>query len=1109
MLVFSKTMGFKHSSIPSGIKAIQKLGAEHGFIVDTTKNASLFEEETLEKYAAVVFLSTTGNVLDNKQEAAFERYIQAGGGFVGIHAATDTEYDWNWYGRLVGAYFESHPSGTPEADFQITDRSFVATSFFKDSVWHRTDEMYNFKKINPSVNVIMTIDESTYEGGTNGDYHPMSWYHEYDGGRAFYTALGHTEESFSEELFLKHLLGGIQYAIGQNYELRYDLATSKIPPDQDRFSKEVLVSGKFNEPTEMTILPDNDVLISQRGGTVLHYNAQSGELKEVAALDVYDTALKAEGVNVENGLMGLQKDPDYQDNHWIYLYYSPAGDNWVNRLSRFKFEDDRFDLSSEQVILEVKTDREVCCHTGGSIAFGPDKLLYLSTGDNSTPFNEPGASYVNNGFAPLNDSPNKRQYDARRTSGNTNDLRGKIIRLKVLADGSYEIPSGNLFAPGTQGTRPEIYTMGHRNPYRISVDQRTGFLYWGDVGPDAQGDSLLTRGPRGYDEINQAQKAGNFGWPLFIADNKAYIDYDYSSGMSGVPFDPNHPINDSKNNTGLKELPKAMPAFVYYPYAPTPDFPQLDSGGRNAMAGPVYYYDQFQGEQLLPDYYDGKLLVYDWMRGWMKAISFFEDGSFNKMEPFASEIEINSLIDMELGPDGRLYLLEYGSGWYTANPDSGLSYVGYNEGNRPPVIDHLIVDKDSGPLPLKIKLQVEARDREKDPVSYIWDLGDGTTRETREPEFSYEYVDAGEYPISVKAKDDLDAIAVSETINVTAGNTRPDVSITITSGNSSFYLPGLPIKYEVSVVDADSEEPLDINDIFVTADYITGMDESQLSAGHKVFSAVESGKTLSLSLDCKACHKEQEASIGPSYYDIAEKYKKDADAISYLQNKIIKGGAGVWGEVAMAAHPDLTQAETRMLSLYILSLSGDNGLKKKSLPTSGTVIGEAGGPDTVFQLSASYTDKGKGGAKPLTGYASVRLKSSTISFSEKIKHDGMIPIRFSGMDLFLLPPVDSWFAIEQIDLNGVSGAGLMIGWQEPPQSSLKFEMRLGSPEGELIGTGSMPKPVPGQEGGMVVIRLKKKYDLKDQNVYFVYKPDLESDRGKSPVALMNLSFQGK
>ena len=517
ILIFSKTTGFKHASIPKGIEAIQKMGQENGFEVDTTKNAANFNKESLAKYAAVIFLSTTGNVLDYRQEAAFEQYIQSGGGFVGVHAATDTEYDWGWYGRLVGAFFSSHPK-QQDAKFIIKDRKFPATSFFTDTLWQRKDELYNFKKINPDIHVLITIDESSYEGGTNGAFHPMSWYHEYDGGRAFYTALGHTDESYEEANYLKHLLAGIQYAMGDNKELNYTKAKTQLPSDEDRFTKTQLATGgDFYEPTELTVLPNLDILVSQRRGSILLYKGETKTVKQVGFLNVYCKAVRP-GVNVEEGLLGLAKDPNFAQNHWIYMYYSPA-DSSVNRLSRFTFENDTIDLKTEKTILEVKSQREICCHTGGSIAFGPDGLLYLSSGDNSTPFDEKGQKYVNSGFGPLNDTPGHKQYDARRSSSNTNDLRGKIMRIRVKDDATYEIPDGNLFPKGTDKTRPEIYVMGTRNPYRISVDQKNSTLYWGEVGPDAAQDSMATRGPRGYDEVNQAHKAGYFGWPLFVGKN--------------------------------------------------------------------------------------------------------------------------------------------------------------------------------------------------------------------------------------------------------------------------------------------------------------------------------------------------------------------------------------------------------------------------------------------------------------------------------------------------------------------------------------------------------------------------------------------------------------
>ncbi|HSU49236.1 MAG TPA: ThuA domain-containing protein, partial [Segetibacter sp.] len=495
ILVFTKTAGYHHESISAGSQAIQKLGSQNNFDVDTTSNAERFNEENLKKYSAVVFLSTTGNVLDNIQENAFERYIQAGGGYVGIHAAADCEYDWNWYGRLVGGYFLSHPGihdtfpNIQTGVLNVVDQNNDATKQLPKE-WTRRDEYYSYKKINPDIKVLMTIDEKTYHGGENGANHPMTWYHEYDGGRAFYTALGHTKESFNEAPYLKLVLGGIEYAIGENKGLDYSKAKTTLPPDEDRLSKAQLVSGEFFEPTEMTVLPNLDIMILQRRGEIMLYKNATKKLKQVGFFDVYFKT-NTPGVNAEEGMLGLAKDPNFATNNWVYIYYSPSEVS-VNRLSRFTFKNDTLDKATEKVILEVKSQREICCHTGGSIAFGPDKLLYLSAGDNSTPFDERGAPYVNKGFAPLNDLPAHEQYDARRSAGNTNDLRGKIMRIRVKDDGSYEIPEGNLFPKGTDKTRPEIYVMGDRNPYRISVDQKNSYLYWGEVGPDARADSFKT-----------------------------------------------------------------------------------------------------------------------------------------------------------------------------------------------------------------------------------------------------------------------------------------------------------------------------------------------------------------------------------------------------------------------------------------------------------------------------------------------------------------------------------------------------------------------------------------------------------------------------------------
>lgn len=1103
VLVFSKTAGFVHSSISEGVAAIQKLGQENGFEVDTTRNAGYFQEDSLKNYAAVIFLNTTGNVLDYRQEAAFERYIQAGGGFVGVHAATDTEYDWGWYGKLVGAYFTSHPK-TQNAKFIIKDKDFPATAFFTDTVWQRTDELYNFKKMNEDVNVILTVDESSYEGGTHGGYHPMSWYHEYDGGRAFYTELGHTEESYTEENYLKHLLGGIQYAIGDNEELDYSEATSLLPPDEDRFTKTQLAYGKFFEPTEMTILPNLDVLVTQRRGEIMLYKNDSKEVKQVGFLNTY-WKTSVPKVNAEEGVMGIAKDPDFAKNNWIYIYYSPV-DTSVNRLSRFTFKNDTLDLATEKVILDVQSQREICCHTGGSIAFGPDGLLYLSTGDNSTPFNEPGARYINSGFAPLNDLPGREQYDARRSSGNTNDLRGKILRIRVNDDATYKIPKGNLFPEGTDKARPEIFVMGNRNPYRISVDQKNSTLYWGEVGPDASNDSLATRGPRGYDEVNQAREAGFFGWPLFVGNNYAYRAYNYATGESGEAFDPAKPINNSDNNTGLTELPPAKPAFIWYPYAPSPDFPQVGTGGRNAMAGPVYYTDMFPKESRLPDYYNGKLFIYDWIRGWVKVVTMLPDGGYSKMEPFFPAMDVNSLIDMEVGPDGKLYLLEYGSGWFSKNEDSGLARIDYNAGNRPPKIFAFDVNKTSGVLPFKIRARVKATDPENDPITYVWNLGNGTTRETTTPELEFTYTAVGDYRISVAAKDGKGESVESIGIPLYAGNEAPHVSIEVTGGNKSFFLEGEPIKYKVVVRDPNDTAKFDPDNLFVSVDYAEGgYDKAATTMGHQQGEVNIIGKGLVQSLDCKSCHKENEKSIGPSYLQIAQKYGKDAEATNYLTGKILKGSQGVWGETQMPAHPTLPESDAHQIVSWILSLAGEN-TAEKSLPVSGTITPPRElEPNTAMVISATYTDKGANNTKALTASNSLALPGSHITFKGKEEVKGFVPFKVNNNNVLILPAEQGWFALDSIDLTGVRSAEILLGWQQRPGVALNFEMRLDGPDGRLLGKGRMPAPGKDQKNGIANIRISPVRDGKFHTVYFVFVPGETALENPSAVAAVKFA----
>ncbi|MEZ4809984.1 MAG: ThuA domain-containing protein [Allomuricauda sp.] len=211
VLVFTKTSGYRHTSIEKGVQTLRELGRKHGFVALQTETGEDFNNQNLKNYRLVVFLNTTLDVLDENQQKAFENYIKNGGSYLGIHAASDTEYDWPWYGKLVGGYFVSHPE-QQKAKIYVIDKNHPSTAHLED-VWVHFDEWYNFKDLNPDVHVLMKLDESSYQGGINGNNHPIAWYHEFDGGRVFYTGLGHTEAAYDDPDFRQHILGGIEWCL--------------------------------------------------------------------------------------------------------------------------------------------------------------------------------------------------------------------------------------------------------------------------------------------------------------------------------------------------------------------------------------------------------------------------------------------------------------------------------------------------------------------------------------------------------------------------------------------------------------------------------------------------------------------------------------------------------------------------------------------------------------------------------------------------------------------------------------------------------------------------------------------------------------------------------
>jgi cytochrome c len=1034
VLVFSKTKGYRHEAIGVGKLTFLELGQKNDFEVDTTENSNFFNEDSLKRYRAVVFLNTTMDVLDPVQQADFKRFIEAGGGFMGIHAAADTEYEWPWYGDLLGAYFKSHPK-TQQAKFKKAQESELTKNL--PAEWIRTDELYNYKRISKDINVLYTLDETSYEGGENGDYHPIAWYHEFDGGRSFYTGMGHTPESYADSLFRDHLVQGIKYAIGEG-NLDYSKAKTVRAPEENRFTKTVL-DFNLDEPTEMAILPDGRIIFTERKGAVKLYTPSDGKVNVVNNFKV--------GTKFEDGVIGITLDPDFATNNWIYVFYSHP-ERSANVVSRFVFKDGKIDQSSEKELLEVVTQRETCCHTGGSLTFGPGGNLFISTGDNTSPFESEG-------YSPSDERAGRAPFDAQKSSANTNDLRGKVLRIHPELDGTYTIPEGNLFPKGEPNTRPEIYVMGCRNPYRISVDQKTGFLYWGDVGPDAgQNDSL--RGPRGYDELNQAQKAGFFGWPYFIGNNYPYAKYDFAAQKVSAKWDPSSPVNESPNNTGKRELPAVSPPFIWYPYDRSEEYPMAKVGGRNAMAGPIYYSENFSGvETAFPNYFDGKLMFFDWMRNWIYLATMNDKGAITDIEPFMPNTTFSNISDMAYGPDGKLYMLEYGTKWFSKNLDARLVRIDYNKGNRPPVA-MLKVDKTSGATPLVVNFSAEgSNDPDGDKLSYELSAA-GKNHSASNGKFAITFDKAEAIDAVLTVKDDKGASSTS-TVRIIAGNELPIVTTEITGGNKTFYFPGTPIQYKVTVKDhedgSSDEGKISADGVMVTFDYMKGFDMTHIAQGHQSAPVELPGKALMDKSDCKSCHLIDQKSAGPSYKDVAAKYASQKGAIELLATKIIKGGSGVWGTTEMAAHPQISDADAIKIVEYILSLADAKAAKR--LPLAGTAI-PGKEADGVYVLTSTYSDKPVNNVPSLTATDALVLRNAFLRPNEVDVLRIARKANWQGQHS-LQNVLDGAFGMyKNVDLTGVKKATVMA-YIDPKDNRGGgiAEIRADKADGPLLGTAKV------------------------------------------------------
>lgn len=828
------------------------------------------------------------------------------------------------------------------------------------------------------------------------------------------------------------------------------LAAEPLP--DYRFKVEILFEG-IPQPMEIELAADGRLFFNEYSGKLKIYDTKTKQIIEAGTLEVFN--------GQENGFLGFALDPAFGDNGWIYCLYSPK-DFEGQYLSRFTITGNVLDLTSEKRLLRFEEQRKECCHHAGSVEFGPGGLLYFSTGDNTHPHGDSA------GYAPIDERPERYPWDAQKSAANTNSLAGKVCRIRPLPDGTYEIPEGNLFKPDTAKARPEIYAMGCRNPWRMSVDALTGFVYWGEVGPDARNDG--PRGPRGYDEINQAKKAGNFGWPYFIGNNFAYFDYHYETKVVGAAFDPLKPINEGPNNTGLRELPPATPALIYWPYAEPREFTEMGEGGRTACAGPVFHYRaEFENTNGFPKDFDGWLLFWDWERPVMKWAKLDAQSNLKGIAPFtgavvtankaeqidavqpqidAGAVLLKRPVDAVFGPDGCLYLMDYGETW-GANKDSKLVKISYLRGNLPPIAK-INADVTAGREPLQVKLSAAAsKDHEGEALKYEWRLQPGGKLLGNAVAAELTIAEPGHYLAELHVTDSQGAASLVS-LPLLVGNTAPEVRFE-SPVNGDFFNPGQAVKYRVRVTDAEDGISTAKPDEF---GFRTLVSSVLLDADGKG-AVSDPGLALMKASDCFNCHQVEQKIVGPSYLEIADRYRGQPAALDASVKRVREGSTGVWGPIPMLPHPQHTTDEVTLMLRWVFGLEKGKGGTALARGLSGEITAPKEANAGSFVLEATYTDAGRPPAGHLSSKTSVMLRARRLEAESGEVNGPKINGNGQASGKKILGSINDKHFVKFSGIPLANVGGFKVRATSGNVGGI-IEFRFGQPDGVLLGSVAIP-----------------------------------------------------
>ncbi|HEU0235287.1 MAG TPA: ThuA domain-containing protein [Candidatus Limnocylindrales bacterium] len=924
--VYVYTRGAPVALANAAVKAVRDLGKAHSFTVQSNGDPTQFTDENLARFRAVILLANSGNSLNAAQRGAFEDYFHAGGGVVSIGGAIEAETDWEFLTEVIGTRASSRTHVQP-GTIKVADRVHDASKDVPE-YWSWTDAWYNFEaNVRGESHVLATVVELVDEvgsfevqpwgerltgivGGTMGYDHPVSWCKDWRGGRSFYSAIGNSAAAFNDGNFRTYLAGAIRWAAGVSDPVYSDCGATVIANYQQT---KITTQPNISEPIGFDVLPDGRVIQTDRRGGVRLHDPETNTTTLLAQIPVYMAS--------EDGMYGPGIDNDFATNRWVYLYYSPptvkdvklsdgsivtqttptgnapntgasysVWDPWVGyfQLSRFKFVDAtattpaHLDVTSEEEILRVPQNRGACCHVAGDIDFDRHNNLWLVTGDDT-----PAGGGNSGGFGPFNDMItaaglfNAPHVDARRSSQNTNDLRGKILRITVKEGaiapeeanqlgGAYTVPDGNLFAVGQEKTRPEIYAMGFRNPFRIQVDDND-VAYITDYSPDSQTPTNF-RGPAGTGRFMVVREPSNYGWPLCYKTDLPYYRWNFNTSQ---PLDSppqvhecnnptRGPLNDSRWNLGggptvepglefgppvtNPEMwysftpenravnPLGTPCFEYYNGSGTTNcprvFPELLTGGVGPHGAAAYTFDPDNPDETkFPPYYDGSVFFGEFTRDFLREIRLDSHGRIQKINrlldcgqanvvtPFP--FECDNPMDLQFDDSGHFYLLTYGDGFFNINQDAGLYRWDYVKGTRTPVVS-LSASPTSGAVPLTVQFSSEGS-FDPDPgesISFAWDFDGNGTIDSMDPHPSHTYTAIGQFTARLTVTDSSGKSSSANT-TITVGNTAPAIVIDAPVDGGLFAF-GESIPWAVTVNDPE-DGAIDCSRVEVT--FVLGHDE--------------------------------------------------------------------------------------------------------------------------------------------------------------------------------------------------------------------------------------------------------------------------------------------